>query len=78
MREGWERSVPDLEIDAATMTGLIRPAFPAGKIEAAEKMIGGRANANYRLAISGRDRPILLRLFLQDPASAPKEAAIAQ
>lgn len=78
MREGWERSTPELDIDRATMTALIQPAFPGASVTADERMTGGRANANYRVEISGRDRPVLLRLCLRDAASAPKEAALAR
>ena len=78
MREGWERSTPELDIDRATMGTLIQPAFPGAAVTADERMTGGRANANYRLEIDGHNRPVLLRLCLRDAASAPKEAALAK
>ena len=78
MREGWERSTPEPDIDRATMGTLIQPAFPGAAVTADERMTGGRANANYRLEIDGHDRPVLLRLCLRDAASAPKEAALAK
>ncbi len=78
MREGWERSTPELEIDRAAMTALIQPAYPGATVDADERVTGGKANANYRLEIAGRDRPVLLRLCLRDAGSAAKEAALAK
>ena len=70
MREGWDRSNSEPELDSATLGTLIQPAFPGAQVVAAERAAGGLANANYRLNITGRDRPILLRLCLRDPAGA--------
>ena len=78
MREGWERSTSELDIDSATVSALIQPAFPGATVTSAERTTGGLANANYRVEISGRDRPLLLRLCLREAASAPKEAALAK
>jgi len=78
MRQGWERSAPEPDLDIAALAALIHPAFPKARVSAAERTVGGFANANYRLEITGRERPVLLRLFVRDPASAAKEAAIAE
>lgn len=77
MREGWERNNSEPELDSATLDALIQPAFPGARVVAVERAVGGLSNANARLKITGRDRPILLRLCLRYPASAAKEAAIA-
>ena len=77
MREGWDRSNSEPELDSAILDALIQPAFPGARVVAVERAVGGLSNANTRLEITGRDRPILLRLCLREPASAAKEAAIA-
>ncbi len=78
MREGWTRNAPHIDLDPAAATALIQPAFPGATVDRVHRMTGGLANASFRVTISGRDRPVLLRLFVRDPDSAPKEAAIAE
>lgn len=78
MREGWTRTAPDIDLDPAAAAALIQPVFPGASVDGVHRMTSGLANASFRVAVAGRDRPVLLRLFLRDPESAPKEAAIAE
>ena len=63
MREGWTRGTPILEVEAETAERLINPVFPGTRVTGIEPVSGGLANTNLRVTITGRDSPLLLRLY---------------
>ncbi len=76
MREGWTRGTPILDVDEETAERLIGPALPGARVTGIEPVSGGLANTNLRVTISGRDPPLLLRLYQRAPAEARKEWAL--
>ena len=76
MRDDWTRGTPALAIDAAAAETLIAPAFPGARVVEVAPATGGLANTNLRVALAGRDSPLLLRLYQRDPAQARKEVAL--
>lgn len=73
MRDGWNRATAVLELTRAELNKLIEPAFPGQEVLEFEHTKGGLANTNIRLRLSGRERCVLLRLFVRDPGQAEKE-----
>lgn len=76
MRDGWTRSTPILEVDAAAAERLIARAFPAARVTSVELVAGGLANTNLMTTVAGRDSPLLLRLYQRAPEEARKEWAL--
>jgi aminoglycoside phosphotransferase (APT) family kinase protein len=50
--------------------------FPGEGVEAAELLHGGFANANYKVLLSGREEPLIVRVYVRDAAAATREAAV--
>ncbi len=76
MRENWGSFTDNVALTLAQLSELIQPAFPGQTVVEAATAQGGLANTNVRLRLSGREEPILLRLFVRDPKEAPKEVAL--
>jgi len=76
MKDGWTRERPEIELDAAAVTSLLRPAFPAARVTGIERIRAGLTNTNLKVLASGIARPVLLRLYQRDLASARKEVAV--
>ena len=70
--------MPELRLDHAAVSLLLRPAFPDAEVAGIERMTGGLMNTNIRVALSGRAEPVLLRLYQRDPALARKEARLSR
>jgi aminoglycoside phosphotransferase (APT) family kinase protein len=76
LRENWGGSQDDVDISLADLSTIVQPAFPGRTVDEAMMARGGLANTNIWLRVSGRDEPVLLRLFVRDPKQASKEVAI--
>jgi Ser/Thr protein kinase RdoA (MazF antagonist) len=50
--------------------------YPAARLQAAQPLIGGLRNTNYRLTVVGAPSPLALRLYVADPAACAREAAL--
>ncbi|MGD9679644.1 MAG: phosphotransferase family protein [Candidatus Obscuribacterales bacterium] len=78
MRANWRRGreLPDLTV--AQIEKLMTPAFQGARVEQFRFAEGGLSNTNLVVHISGRQEPLLLRIFEARPESAAKEYAIAR
>ena len=76
MKENWDRAHPILDLRLDTLTDLVQPAFPGRTVVAAEVMTAGLANTNYKIALSGRDEPVVVRVYTRDRTACRKEAEI--
>jgi len=75
-RQRWYPSPPAVDLDLAELTQLIQPACPGAAVIERTPTEGGFANANYRLVLTGRTAPLLIRFFVRDAGAAPKEFAL--
>ncbi len=75
MRTDWERGTEVLSLSPEQATLLLQPALPGRRVLGVRPTEGGRANTNLCLQMEGGGR-CLLRLFVRDPPSGAKEAAI--
>lgn len=78
MREKWNRATAELQLSNDELTQLIKQTFPGRRVIASELAKGGLANTNIKLILDGDQPPLLLRMFLRDPAQALKERRIYQ
>jgi aminoglycoside phosphotransferase (APT) family kinase protein len=76
MRDHWPRSQPTLDLDFATVEGLIAPMFPGCRIIEMAAVAGGLTNTNFRLRLADRPVPLLLRFYQRSGDLAHKEMAI--
>ncbi|WP_420348985.1 phosphotransferase family protein [Pelagibius sp.] len=76
MRDDWERQEDLIDLSAADIAALLQPAFPGVAIESVAPAKGGKANTNVRVELATPAGPVLLRLFVRDPAAGAKEVAI--
>jgi aminoglycoside phosphotransferase (APT) family kinase protein len=73
MRESWERQSVRLELQKAQVLALIEPAFPGQSLIHYRLVSGGLSNTNIHAELSHHPDPILLRIYVRDPAQAAKE-----
>ncbi|OIA98651.1 aminoglycoside phosphotransferase [Paenibacillus sp. LC231] len=78
MKEGWERTVPPMQLDITQIHDMITPVFPRKKVVAAERIGTGLSNTNYKIRLEGSAEPYVLRLFRKGLKIAEKELAIIQ
>ena len=76
MRACWPRLHPEITLEHPDITTLLRPVFPGATVVASERVIGGLANTNLKVWISGHAAPLLLRLYQRGHREAMKEAAL--
>src|SRR5690242_18908378 len=76
MREGWQRERPAIALDRPAIERLIRPAFPAARVQSFRPTSGGLANTNLKVRLQGGPKAVLLRLNQRDPSAAPREATL--
>ncbi|MBU5345914.1 phosphotransferase family protein [Paenibacillus lautus] len=78
MKEGWERTVPPMQLDITQIHDMIAPVFHRKKVVAAERIGTGLSNTNYKIRLEGSAEPYVLRLFRKGHEIAEKELAIIQ
>lgn len=78
MREDWERQEDLIDLSKAEVAALLHQAFPGTAIESIAAAKGGKANTNIKVVLAAPVGPVLLRLFVRDPAAGSKEVAILQ
>lgn len=74
--ETWDRRCAHAPLDVPTLTVLLQPVFPGCRVEAADLVPSGLCNTNYRVKVAGRDQPVLLRRYVQDPEAWAREARL--
>jgi aminoglycoside phosphotransferase (APT) family kinase protein len=73
-----ERRSALIHLGDDTIYRLLEPAFPGCRILSCRLLTGGYANTLYKIAIAAPERDLVLRIYTRDPASCPKETAIAR
>lgn len=76
MRDHWPRRRPVLDLDFATVEGLIAPMFPGCRIIEMAAVTGGLTNTNFRLRLADRPTSLLLRFYQRSGDLAHKEMAL--
>jgi len=78
VEQGWQRRFPFLELSPTEIEALIQPFAGGARVLEAEPLSGGLRNTNYRLRLSTRSEPVVLRVFSADPSACRREAALAR
>ncbi len=76
MAGGWDRRSALLQVDSATLERLLAPQWPGARVTRASPVSGGLANTNYRVTVSGLERPLVVRFYTRDPSACAREAAL--
>lgn len=63
-------------VDLNSLNQMLAPAFPGRTADGAELLGGGFANANFKVAVSGMDEAVVIRVYLRDRTAAQREASI--
>src|SRR6266851_2124610 len=71
VEEGWQRRHPHLQLDCNAIQSLLGTA-----VLEAELLSGGLRNTNYRLRLVGERRPVVLRLYVAEPAACGREISL--
>lgn len=75
MRQNWS-TTPSVDLSNSQLEGMLRPLFPGARIAGRQLVTGGLSNCMIRIELVNEDKPVLLRVFLRDPAQARKEYAL--
>lgn len=76
MQVGWSRHSAHLALDAAALERLLQPALGARAVRAFAPLSGGLANTNYRVTMTGREEPLVVRLYTREAAACAVEVAL--
>ncbi|GLV60579.1 hypothetical protein KDH_73980 [Dictyobacter sp. S3.2.2.5] len=76
MRDTWGRRHHVLQLDHTTIEQLLQPVLAGGSIASAELLSAGRNNTLYKITAEGREEPLVLRLFQDDPGACKKEVEL--
>lgn len=71
VEESWQRRHPHLQLDCDAIQSLLGTG-----VLNAEVLSGGLRNTNYRLRLVGEQRPMVLRLYVAEPAACAREIAL--
>ncbi len=78
MQENWRRRHAFIDLDPATITHMLQPAFPGKSLVSAEPLGGGLINTNYKIHVSGLAEAFVLRVYVRDHGACQKERDIFQ
>lgn len=79
MRSGWNRATAVLDLSTEVVEALVCEAIPEAIVVAFEPVEGGLANTNIKVEVAQpRGSKVLLKIFVRDPETAPKEYALNQ
>ena len=76
VEQGWRRRFAFIDLEPSQIETLIEPFAAGARVLEAVPLSGGLRNTNYRLRLSSRPEPVVLRLFSADPSACPREAAL--
>src|SRR5450432_4021155 len=76
MQKNWNRRHNLVILDEAMLIDMLHPVFPGRQIVEAEILTAGLCNTNYKLRISGRADPFVLRLYIRSKAACQKDYEI--
>ena len=74
--DGWERVANRVTVAPEQVQSMLRPVYGERGIDAFDMLDGGLANTNLKVILSGATEPVLLRIYVKDPASSAREAAV--
>lgn len=76
MRQTWERQSATLELTRTEVSALVSAAYPDRRLQHHNVISGGLSNTNICLTFADHPAPVLLRIYVRDPAQAAKEWAL--
>ncbi len=76
MRHGWRRLSEWVDLTAAEVAALVRPAVGDARVVSIRPVSGGLVNTNLEVTLSNPPVRVLLRIFRRDPPQARKEAEL--
>jgi len=69
---------PRREVDLCVLNQMLAPACPGHTAVCAELLSGGFANKSFKVTLSGRAEPVVVRVYVRDPTAAAREASILE
>ena len=76
IEQGWRRRFPFVDLDLPSIEALIQPFAAGARVLEAAPLSGGLRNTNYRVRLTSRPEPVVVRLFSADPSACAREAAL--
>lgn len=77
LKADWEKTQEYTSIDEQTIKAMVENALPDKTLLSHKIIAGGCANLNIKLNLKGRDKQLILRIYLRDKEVALKEQKIA-
>lgn len=77
MRANWRRFRPEVALDAAMVSAILREALPEAEVIGFTPLAGGLANTNIEVALAMPPGRVVVRIYQRDPAGARKEVALS-
>ena len=78
LKADWEKTGEIVTVGDDVIRAMAAQALPGADILSHEKIAGGCANLNVKLRVSGRARPLILRLYIRDAHAAAREQALSK
>ncbi len=77
MRANWRRFRPEVALDSAMVSAILREALPEAEVTGFTPLAGGLANTNIDVALARPPGRVVVRIYQRDPAQARKEVALS-
>jgi aminoglycoside phosphotransferase (APT) family kinase protein len=65
-----------VELSEPELTAMIQPVFAGQRVESAELLTGGVINTNYKVTVSAKPTPYVVRVYARDADAVEREAKI--
>ena len=64
------------QINLIRLSEMLAPGVSGAAVESAERLLGGFANSNYKVSLSGITEALVVRIYVRDSHAAAREAAV--
>src|SRR5262249_40879712 len=78
LKADWEKTGEIVSVGDDAIRAMAAQGLPRHKLRSHDVIAGGCANLNVKLSIEGRERPVILRLYIRDGKAAAREAALSK
>ena len=78
LKADWEKTGETVSVGDDVIRAMAAQGLPGAALQFHETISGGCANLNVKLRVSGRDKPLILRIYIRDAGAAQREQALSK
>jgi Ser/Thr protein kinase RdoA (MazF antagonist) len=78
LKADWEKTGEIVSVPDGVTRAMAAQGLPGAQLQSYSLIAGGCANLNAKLCFDGRDKPVILRIYIRDPSAAARESALSK